>query len=287
MAIPVQMPISLHDEMGVSNTRMLQVSDRLIEIEGETTRIPGQELEFQFAMVGFDRTLTGRAVVEKVVDPEYGRGRCTLRIVEIEASVLATFRTWLYELTQGGGRPLGSRPPDPTSHPRSTTPSQQRSSSSLASPSLGERPSTGRAAVRDTLSSYAARRAQAEQHARVSAAAKRKRKRVEIRVAAAAQPPLVMVRFNDPTPYTKHFWQHLHRDTLELRCPASGLAEGDDTRVRLVLPGGAVVDCSGRVTAASASAIAVSLVLVDSDRATMQLAAGPRPGGGASQARRR
>ena len=286
MAIPVQMPITLCDETGVSNTRMLQVSDRSIEIEGETTRVEGQELEFQFALVGFQRTLEGKAVVEKVVDPEFGRGRCTLRIVQIDPSHRPAFRAWLYDLTQGGGRPMNAHGPgsdSPTQHGRCAT---QRSSSSLVTEKLGGRQSTGRAAVRDTFSSYVARRAQAEQ-ARGTTRGSRRRKRVEIRVAATAEPPMVMVRYNDPSRYAKHFWQHLHRDALELRYAEPGLAVGDATRVRLVLPGGAVVNCAGEVTAASHSAFAISLDLNDSDRATMQLAAGARPRVQAEDRRRR
>lgn len=286
MAIPVQMPITLCDESGVSNTRMLQVSDRSIEIEGETTRIEGQELEFQFALVGFERSLTGKAVVEKVVDPEFGRGRCTLRIVQIDPNQRPTFRAWLYDLTQGGGRPMSPRPLDSDSPTQLGATRGQRSSSSLVTERLGGARSTGRAAVRDTFSSYVARRTQADQ-ARGSTPVQRKRKRVEIRVASTADPPMVMVRYNDPAGYARHFWQHLHRDALELRWAGSGLREGGDTRVRLVLPGGAVINCTGRVTAASPSAFAIALQLIDSDRATMQLTAGPRPRGRADPRRQR
>ncbi len=274
MAIPVQMPIVLRDGTGASSTRMLQVSDSIIEVEGETTRLQGQQLEFQFSMVGLARTLSGTAVVEKVIDPEFGRGRCTLRITELPKEQRGTFRSWLYDLTQGGGRaPIGDLTSSTSSspHARSSLETSMRQSSTTLASGGGRQPHKGREALRGALSQYASHRE--PKRGPVPTARERKRHRVEVRVAASAAPPVVMVRFNDPSRYVRHYRASLHRQALELRYVESGLAQDMSVRVRIVLPGGAQVSCPGQVTAASASAFAVALDLSPSDRATLEMSA--------------
>jgi len=277
MAIPVQMPIELYDELGSSSTRMVMVSDRIIEVEGETARVQGQEIDFEFELVGHNRVLRGRAVVEKVSDPEFGRGRCTLRILELERELRATFLSWLYDLTLGGGPPAPmSRPPSSPGRriPSATErPGRELSSSTLAN-STGIR-STGRAAVTSALTRQGSRPTKPEAP---EATRSRKRHRIEVRVAASAKPPMVKVRYNDPKRFAEHYQAHLQHDTLKLRYVESGLTDGMQISVRLYLPNGALISCLARVSATTAMAIALDLQLSASDRSTLGMSAGERRG---------
>jgi len=282
MAIPVQMPIELYDAQGSSSTRMVMVSDRLIEVEGETTRVQGQELDFEFALVGHNRILRGRAMVEKVSDPEFGRGRCTLRILELDRELRTTFMSWLYDLTLGGGRPApmsrpasspGRRIPSATGRP-----GPDLSSSTLADGS-GIRP-TGRAAMTSALTRQGSRPTKPEAP---KATRSRKRHRIEVRVAAGAKPPMVKVRYNDPKRFNEHYQTHLQHGTVKLRYVESGLSEGMQVSVRLYLPNGALISCPARVSAATTMAIALDLQLSASDRSTLGLSAGERRGHGRSR----
>ncbi len=64
------------------------------------------------------------------------------------------------------------------------------------------------------------------------------------------------------------------RCEIDLPVPLHPSAE---VRVRIVLPGGATITCPGTVTQAEARALAIENEPVDSDRALMQLSAGPEP----------
>ncbi len=288
MAIPVQMPIELRDAQGSISTRMVQVSDTTIEVEGETTRVPGQHLEFEFAMVGYDRRLTGTAVVEKVTNPEFGRGRCIMRIAEVEPQARSTFRSWLYDLTQGGGRlpttaPHSSEPSSVRPAPWRRAPSSEgrHSATTMVSASLSPRSGVGRAALRGAMASYGSVPAEPSQDNPPPRG--RKRLRLEVRVAGSAEPPVVMVRYNDPALYSKHFAARLRRGVLELRHADSGLHSGLVLLVRLTLPNHSSISCRGKVTAASATAFAIDLDLTRADRETMQTGAGAHHAGGRSR----
>ncbi len=274
MAIQVQMPIELRDDHGRSSTRMLMVSDRTLEVEGETERSIGQELGFRFALVGFGRTLEGRAIVEKVYDPEFGRGRCTLRIVELEKSERGTFLSWLYELTQGGGRPIHATRPVSTPSADSRRPrvisETQPSSTTLA----GERRrAVGRRAIQSALSSYSEDRPRRSRPVNTDERPRR-RHRIEVRVASTATPAMVMVRFNDPARFQDHYRVHLRKSALVMRYVESGLSKGDAVSLRLYLPNGSLISCPATVTKASNTAFALHFELSHSDRSTLELSAG-------------
>jgi hypothetical protein len=267
MAIPVQMPILLKDDLSQSSARMLQVSDRLIELEGNTDRVVGQKIDFSFSMVGFDRALQGRAVVEKVIDPELGRGRCTLRILEIEDQQRTTFLRWLYELAQGGGQAFSHcRQPSHTSNIPPVSAGAPPSTTTIHTDPRA--PGKGRAALRGTLSRHHQRGQPA-----ADASHSPRRRRVDVMVAPDAQPALVKVRFNDPSLYVKHYRAHLCHDALELRYPDSGLREGMEVGVRLFLPNGKLVGCQAKVSAVGAKAFALQLQLEHEDRSLLERSA--------------
>ncbi len=350
MAIPVQNSISLRDDAGVTVCRLLQVSDKLLEVEGETGRKPGQRVEFQFELQGFHSTLYGEAVVDRVKDSEFGRGRCFLTIVEIERRRRSLFREWLYEMSQGGGTPrrphahldsvissttsAGSkRLVDGERRLRALDRSRSRpGSNSVCSSNVSSfevpRGGVGREALRDALASYddggepgdssegrrtslssegsqTSRSSEGSQTSRSSEGRRdstsvgsktpsdgsrspgRKLRRVEVRIARTAKPPLVMVRYNDPRRYREHYWDNLRGDGLQVRCWDADLAVGAEVSLRLVLPGGGLVTCSGSVAAVMPTGLGLALVLDETDRTTLRQAAGRSREGGASVARSR
>ncbi len=261
MAIPIKIPILLEDSSSATRARTLQLSETLIEVEGQTQRSAGESLGFALELTGFGSTLRGRAVVEKVFDPELGRGRCLLRVTQLAPHQQASYRAWLYEISLADGLP-----PEPSACPAHEQPPQRQS-------------------ARDSLSSFTALAAGRERRRpkvtpvqpKPSAPTRRKRRRVEVRVAAAAHPPMVLVRYNDPGRYTQHYWEHLREDALRLSYGPAPLHPSAEVRVRIVLPGGATITCPGTVTEAEARALAIEIEPVDSDRALMQLSAGPEP----------
>lgn len=322
MAIPVQISISLRDQRGVVVSRLIQVSDRTLEVEGETARLPGERLEFQFELEGFHATLYGEAVVERVTDPEFGRGRCFLNIVEIERRRKALFREWLYEMSQGGGTPRR-----PHAHLDSVISStacsragrreegearlrvlertrSQVGSRSMSAPGgssmIGTRGGVGRKALRAALATYGAQPAsqpppdgeplpaassaptrrdrRGTEPPRADGAGskslRRKRRRVDVRIAHGAKPPLVVVRYNDPLRYNKHYWEHLQRKALQVRCRDADLPAGSEIRLRIVMPGGAVVSCPATVELVMPNGLGLVLELDAGDAASLRLSAG-------------
>jgi hypothetical protein len=262
MAIPVKMKVTIRDAAGTSSARLSQLSDSMLELEGETQHKPGTSLEFQLDLAGFGSTIRGRAEVEKVFESEFGRGRCLLRITQMAPHQRATFRAWLYELSLGGSRILDELANDD------------------AEPELPGVPERPRPSVRESFTSFSSQRP--HQQARGATASqpaptRRKRRRVEIRVAAGASPPMVVIRYNDPSRYNSHYWEQLHRGTLQLRHRGVCLEPDAPVRVRLILPGGTVITCSGTVTQSREQGFGLQLEPGLGDRSLMELSAGPRP----------
>lgn len=305
MAILVQLAISLRDDVGVVMSRLLEVSDKMLVVDGENSRLLGQKVEFQFELEGFHTALYGEAEVERVINPEFGRGRCFLRIVDIRSHQRALFREWLYELSQGGGTP---RRPHAhlSSIISSTTTSRaervregerrlrlldqartgpQGTVSSLAMDSVG------RNSLRDVLVAWDRKESARSAGATASARGRprptdesrrhgtsrdqQRRRRVEVRIARSAQPPFIVVRYNDPVRFSEHYWAHLHRGALQVRVYDHDVPAGIEIRLRLIMPNGAAVTCQGHVATVLPSWLGLALRLEDDDLLSLRFCAGP------------
>ncbi len=284
MPISVETPITLRTARGVVDLVLREVDEELLVAEGEHSLRAGREAEFQFALPGAHANLRGRVEVEKVVKLALGPSRSKLRIVEMNKNQAGLLREWILARERKAAAARPKRKPPPPSIEELRGLRSGSLASEIASPDSG----VGRQAISEAITAdpdrprgrhskvrrgVEARRGQSES----GSGAQRKRRRVEVKVASNAKPPIVMIRFNDPERYVTYYWKHLHRDALQVRFDGAELERGTKVSVRLVLPGGSTIKCTGHVRVASAAGFALRLELTDSVRSTLRLSAGPRP----------
>lgn len=285
MSYTVKSEITLRTSRGVIDLVLREVDEEVLIAEGEHDLRSGREAEFQFALPGANANLRGHVQVEKVVKLALSPTRTTLRFTEMNNDQRGILREWLAARARDDAskRPV-KKPPPP-----SIEEIHGLRSGSLASTLGDEDSAIGRRAISEAITQAPA--GARGRHAQVrrgvedrrgpavtnGAGAQRKRRRVEVKVASSAQPPIVMIRFNDPERYVAYYWKHLHRDTLQVRFEDAELERGTEVSVRLVLPGGSMVQCTGRVKVVMPGGFGLQLDLTDAARSTLRLSAGPRP----------
>jgi len=284
MPIPVNTAITLRTARGVTDLTLREIDDDRLISEGEHTLRAGKQAEFQFALPGAHANLRGEVEIEKVVKLALGPWRTVLRIVEMNKNQRGMLREWVCEQERAQSRAKPKKKPPPPS----VEEMRGLHSGSLAS-DVGDPDSrVGRQAISEAITDdperqrgrrSSLRRGVQDRRSDTDAPADtpRKRRRVEVKVAASATPPIVMIRFNDPERYVTYYWKHLHRDALQVRFANAELTRGTMVSVRLVLPGGSTVKCTGHVRVASAAGFGLMLELTDTTRSTLRLSAGPRP----------
>ncbi len=284
MPFPVTTEITLRTARGIIDLVLREIGPDQLVAEGEHTLRSGREAEFQFALPGANANLRGQVELERVVKLALGPTRTVLRITEMNKDQQGMLREWLADRSQEhAARQPVKKPPPP-----SVEQMRGMHSASISSEVLDPDSGVGRQAISEAITAdperkqgrrSTLRRGVQDRRGQTDGApeAPRKRRRVEVKVAATASPPIVMVRFNDPERYVAYYWKHLHRDALQVRYDASELEVNTQVSVRLVLPGGSTVKCTGHVRAASPQGFALRLDLDATARSTLALSAGPRP----------
>jgi hypothetical protein len=282
MPIPIQTSITLRTPRGVVDLDLREIEGEQLVAEGEHQLRSGRRAEFQFALPGAHANLRGEVQISKVVKLAIGPTRTVLEIVEMNGDHRGQLREWLeVQAAREAAKRPSKKPPPP-----SIEEIRGMRSGSLTSELLEPDSAIGRQALSEAITADPSRQGRRSRIRRGVEARRgrgdngdgtRKRRRVEVKVASQATPPIVMVRFNDPERYVAYYWQHLHRDTLKVRFSDHELERNAQVNVRLVLPGGSTVKCSGFVRLANEGGFALKLELNDSARSTLRLSAGPRP----------
>jgi hypothetical protein len=284
MTTTVKSELTLRTARGVVDLLLREIDEATLIAEGEHRLRSGREAEFQFALPGANANLRGHAEVVKVVKLALSPSRTTLRITEMNANDRGILREWLSEQArlQAARKPTKKPPPPSVEEIRGMRSGSL--TSTLGDPEAG----IGRQAISEAITQApggaGGRRSRVRRGVEdrrssgdTGAGRRRGRRRVEVKVASSASPPIVMIRFNDPERYVSYYWKHLHRDTLQVRFQGAELEKGADVSVRLVLPGGSMVQCSGVVKVVMPTGFGIVLELTDSARSTLRLSAGPRP----------
>lgn len=284
MSILVKSDITLRTARGVTDLALREIDDQQLIAEGEHRLRAGREVEFQLALPEANANLRGRAKIEKVVKLAVGPSRTKLQIVEMTTNHRGLLREWIDEQRRAMAvnRPTKKPPPPTIEEIRGAR------SASLASSLASSDSSIGRRAISEAITADPEHKT--GRHSRLRSGVKarrggrdaagganRKRRRVEVKVASGATPPIVMIRFNDPERYVAYYWKHLHRDAIQVRYDGAQLEKDTEVSVRLVLPGGSMVKCSGRVRVSSEAGFGIALDLIGTARATLRQSAGPRP----------
>lgn len=284
MPVPVNTEITLRTARGIISLVLREISPDQLTAEGEHELRAGRKAEFQFALPAANANLRGEVEIERVVTLALGPSRTVLRIVEMNKDQQGLLREWLEQRAydEAAGKRVKKPPPPSVEQLRGTR------SGSLTSEILDPESGIGRQAISEAITAdpdgKRGRRSQLRRGVQdrrgptdATNGTPKKRRRVEVKVAANASPPIVMIRFNDPDRYVTYYWKHLHRDALQIRFAASELEPNTQVSVRLVLPGGSLIKCTGQVRAASAVGFALRLDLDESARTTLRLSAGPKP----------
>lgn len=283
MGLQINETITLRTARGVVEAVIREVSDTELHVEGQVSLRPGREVEFQFPLPGAHANLKGRAKVAKVVELALSPTRLVLDQLEMNRNHVGLLREWLEERQRAErqAKPKLRRPP-------SVEEIRSAGSGSLVSSISQGDDTTGRQAISETIVEGSdrkrSRRSQLRKRVRAQRGdadeperKRRKRRRVEVKVASNASPPIVQIRFNDPERYVQYYWKHIHRLALQVRYADAELEKNGRVSVRLVLPGGSVVKCSGVVKVSMPSGFGLMLELDDKARSTLRLSAGPRP----------
>lgn len=297
MASEVKASITLRTARGVFEGVLRELGEDSLVVEGEHDLRPGAEVEFQFALPGVHANLYGRARIERRLQLALSPTRTELILTDLTREQRGILREWLGQRLRGGPQPPPKRPPPSVGEMRRARPGEEISQVTSSVPSQGGARSAslvsslseplhprGRDALVDTLRAYprpgdgerrlppaARRRPDGERTAEAPARAVR---RVDVKLAQTATPPILHVRYNDPQRYREHYWQHLHRDVMKVRYPDAALAADAELRVNLVLPGGAIIRCVGRVSTCSEQGFALALELDNTARTLLRASAG-------------
>ncbi len=283
MGIPIKETITLRTARGVAEAVVREVGTRELQVEGKLSYKPGREVEFQFPLPGYNANLRGRAKVTKVVTLALGPTQAVLDIVEMNKNHEGMLREWLLEHERAVRTNKPKKRPAPSVE-------QMRSggSGSLISTLNEADDAVGRQAITEIIASSAdggesrrsrlrrgveARRGTNEQPGKP----KRGHLRVEVKVASNATPPIVQIRFNDPQRYDQYYWKHIHRLALQVRYTGTQLEKNARVSVRLVLPGGSLIKCTGVVKVTMPTGFGLLLDMDHTARSTLRLAAGQRP----------
>ncbi len=284
MTFSVNCDITLRTARGITDLALREIGEERFVVEGEHSLRAGREVEFQFALPGANINIRGRAKVEKVVKLSIGPTSTVLTGLEMNNDQQGALREWL--LVRERAEAIKSTPR------KAPAPSVEEMrglrSGSLTSELASPDSAIGRQAIKEAMTAdpenTGGRHSQLRRGVKARRgedAAKpgpaRKRRRVEVKVASSATPPIVMIRFNDPERYVVYYWKHLHRDALQVRYDGALLEKGSLVSVRLVLPGGSTVKCTGTVRISSPAGFGLQLELQESARSTLRLSAGPRP----------
>jgi hypothetical protein len=284
MSYAVTCDITLRTARGITELTLRQLGEDQMTVEGEHTLRAGRQVEFQFALPGANFNLRGTGQVDKVVKLAIGPTRTILSIVEMNKNQRGVLREWLVAREQAEAVQRPTKKPPPPSVEEMRGLHSGSLASEIASPDSG----IGRQAISEAITAdpdrARGRRSQVRQgvqsrrgHDDPKSNGPRKRRRVEVKVASSATPPIVMIRFNDPERYVAYYWKHLHRDALQVRYEGAEFEKGSQVSVRLVLPGGSMVKCTGHVRVASAAGFGLTLDLNETARSTLRLSAGTRP----------
>jgi hypothetical protein len=280
MPYSVSTTITLRTPRGVIDLALREADTDTLVAEGEHDLRAGKRAEFQFALPGANANLRGIVEITKVVKLAVSPTRTVLNIVEMNSNDAGILREWAGAQLDAMASRLPRKKPPPPSIEEIRGMRSGSLASSLGDPEAG----VGREALTQAITADPnrprGRRSSVRrgvEDSRGPGSGPRKRKRVEVKVASSAQPPIVMIRFNDPERYVAYYWKHLHRSVLQVRFEDAELEKGAEVSVRVVLPGGSTVKCSGAVRVITPTGFGLQLQLADRQRSTLRLAAGPKP----------